>query len=268
MSFVERLKQFISRPLLQQRRGSILTHEKLKVVQERIRYHFKDITLLEQALVHRSYLGNSNQNSIQSNERLEFLGDAVLDLIISEVIYKTDSNACEGTLTKKKCNLVSGKMLSKIAYELGLGDFIIMSENEERSGGRSRPSILEDTFEALLGAIYLDGGLIAATSFLRPILLDKINTIIIHHPLNNSKSELLEFVQKYALGTLQYIVEREEGPDHKKVFHVAVYLNNKRLAMGKGSSKKLAEQNAARFAIDQLKRNQQLNGVQNGLFSQ
>lgn len=261
MSFVSRIKNFLEDKLYRRNSVSILTPSKLDAAQKRLRYEFKDVSLLEQALVHRSYLGSSNSSKVQSNERLEFLGDAVLDLIISEEIYKADLGACEGTLTKRKCNLVSGKMLSKIAQEIGLGDFIIMSENEERSGGRNRPSILEDTFEALLGAIYLDGGLSAATKFLRPILLDKIDSFIVNTPLNNSKSELLEFVQKYALGTLQYLVIREDGPDHKKLFHVAVHLNNKRLAIGKGYSKKSAEQNAARSAIDFLKRTYQHHGV-------
>lgn len=254
MKLFDRVNRLILPFLLKRNGRQVSSNTKLNVAQNRLGYHFTNLTLLEEALIHRSSLNIQVNGQTISNERLEFLGDAVLDLIVSEQIFLKDHLACEGTLTKKKCNLVSGKMLSKIALDIGLGEFIMMSENEERSGGRKRPSILEDTFEAVLGAIYLDGGLQAASNFLKPILLDKIEHLVQKEPIENPKSELLEFVQRNVHEPISYHVIREEGPDHEKIFHVVVRLNERELAIGKGTSKKTAEQNAAKRALQLLKK--------------
>ncbi|MDK9698782.1 MAG: ribonuclease III [bacterium] len=219
-------------------------------LQRRLGYRFRDPALLRQALKHRSFLGQSGEARHEANERMEFLGDAVLDLIVSDYIYKRDVCASEGRLTQIKCTVVSGKSLARLSDELGLGEFILMSDGESRSGGRQRSSILEDVFEAVTAAIYLDGGFSAAQKFLNKVVLNRLDQLSTLEPFSNHKSELLEWAQDIGLGTPKYHVLQEEGPEHKKLFHVSVEIAGKPVAVGQGNSKKAAEQCAARVALE------------------
>ena len=227
----------------------------LHELERKLGYTFRNPGLLVQALKHRSYLGTTGEARHASNERMEFLGDAVLDLIVSEHLYNTEQHASEGRLTQVKCSVVSGKMLSKIAADIGIGQFLLLSEGEARAGGRKRVSILEDTFEAIVGAIYLDGGLEPAERFLTEVVLKRFDRFEMLEPTGNHKSELLEWSQDAGLGAPRYVVLSEEGPEHNKLFHISVEIGGHHLASGEGYSKKQAEQNAARVALDWLQAN-------------
>ncbi len=233
---------------LRQRKTPLPSNEIAKT----IGYRFRRRQLLVQALKHRSYLPQVNEHRACSNERLELLGDAVLGLIVTEFLYRKFPEKEEGDITAAKSLLVSRKILTRIARHLGLGRFILMSESEDHAGGRFRPSILADTFEALIGAIFLDGGLLAARVFIESSLLLEMNAILSEEQHRNFKSLLLEFAQSHNLGTPYYHVVAEEGPDHEKIFTVEVRMQNRTLGAGAGHSKKRAEQEAAQQALAQL----------------
>lgn len=217
-----------------------------------IGYRFRRQELLRQALKHRSYLPQVNEHRACSNERLELLGDAVLGLIVTEFLYRKFPEKEEGDITAAKSLLVSRKILTRIARKLDLGQFILMSDSEDHAGGRLRPSILADTYEALLGAIFLDGGLSRARRFIERTLLSEMDAILSEEQHRNFKSMLLEFSQSHNLGTPYYSVIAEEGPDHQKMFTVEVKIQNRTLGVGTGHSKKRAEQEAAQQALAQL----------------
>ncbi|MDZ7344156.1 MAG: ribonuclease III [candidate division KSB1 bacterium] len=220
-----------------------------------IGYRFRRIELLEQALKHRSYLPQVNERRVSSNERLELLGDAVLGLVVTEALYHRFPDKEEGEITAMKSLLVSRKILARFARQLDLGRFILMSEAEERSGGRSRPSIISDTFEAVIGAIYIDGGLESARAFIEAVVLNEIEPILNEEQHRNFKSLLLEYSQRYNLGVPTYAVRSEEGPDHDKIFTVEVRVQNRMVGVGAGNSKKRAEQSAAQNALERLQQN-------------
>jgi ribonuclease-3 len=217
-----------------------------------IGYRFHQLDLLRQALKHRSYLPQVNERRVSSNERLELLGDAVLGLVVTEALYHRFPDKEEGDITAMKSLLVSRKILARFARQLDLGRFILMSEAEERSGGRTRPSIISDAFEAIIGAIYIDGGLRRATIFVESIILKEIDPILNEEQHRNFKSLLLEYAQSHNLGVPSYAIRSEEGPDHDKIFTVEVRLQSSMVGVGVGNSKKRAEQNAARDALDKL----------------
>ena len=218
---------------------------KLHSLERRIHYRFHRPELLLNALKHRSYLDTSGEKRIQSNERLEFLGDAVLNLIVSEHFFKSKSGGDEGTLTNIKSTIVSGPVLATQARKIELGEYILLSENEARSGGRDRDSILEDTFEALIGALYLDGGLRAARKFVQRFLISSTREILGEGNLKNYKSELLEYAQAHGLEQPTYHVLEESGPDHDKTYLIEVRIGEEALGTGSGHTKKEAEQQAA-----------------------
>ena len=224
----------------------------LQELERKIGYRFKDLNLLCCALKHRSCLADLSQERIFANERLEFLGDAVLDLISSEFFYHSFPEEVEGELTKVKSVMVSGSVLVKEAKRLELGKYIFLSENEEKTGGRSRRSILEDTYEALLGALYLDGGYKTVRHFIEDGLLSNWEDIVHRPEFINYKSLLLEYAQHHSLPNPTYILRRESGPDHAKNFLVEVFLDGKELGRGEGRSKKIAEQMAACQAVEKL----------------
>ncbi len=224
-------------------------------LEHKLGYHFRNPGLLIQALKHRSYLGTTGEARHAANERMEFLGDAVLDLIVSEYLYAKEEFASEGRLTQIKCSVVSGKMLAKLAADIGIGEFLLLSDGEARAGGRQRVSILEDTFEAIVGAIYLDGGIAASEQFLREVVLKRFDRFELLEPIGNHKSDLLEWSQDAGLGSPRYILLNEEGPEHNKLFHIAVEIGGQSLASGEGHTKKQAEQNAARVALEWLQSN-------------
>lgn len=218
----------------------------------KIGYRFKNPSLAERALRHRSSLQQEKLEQTDAYEQLEFLGDSVIGLISAEYLFKEYPDEDEGKLTQIKSLLVSGEVLSQRAMALDLGQFLLMGAGEVRSGGRERRSILEDAFEALVGAIYLDGGLKAAKRFVQRHLLNCVNEVIDSDELRNYKSMLLEYAQSTSTSQPVYEVVSETGPDHQKTYSIEVSLNGKALGMGRGCSKKRAEQRAARVALEKL----------------
>lgn len=227
--------------------------KRLAELENRLGYRFQNISLVEKALRHRSSLQRDNLDASDSNELMEFLGDAVIGLITAEHLYLEIPDVDEGKLTQIKSVVVSGRVLGAKAAGIGLGDFLLMGAGEARNGGRDRPSILEDAFEAMVGAIYLDGGLKAAENFVHRILLSDIDDILDAAESKNYKSVLLEHAQANADGQPHYKVISEEGPDHHKTFTIEVSLNGIVLGKGIGRSKKRAEQRAASAALEKLK---------------
>ena len=210
--------------------------------------YFTKKELLDQALTHKSWV-NENKGVRKSNERLEFLGDAVLEFVISNELFKKFPNKDEGYLTALRANLVNKASLSEIAHDLNLGTRIFLSKGEEATGGRTNKSLLEDTLEAIIGAIYLDSGLEIAHTF----ILDTIFSTLadkLREPLKDAKSRLQELVQSDKLPTPFYKVVSEEGPDHGKKFLVEVHVDNKKIGSGSGNSKNSAEQAAATNALE------------------
>ncbi len=217
---------------------------------------FRDRGLLCRALTHRSYLGCNGGDARLSNERVEFLGDAVLELIVIEFLYDRYPDDREGTLTKKKGLLVSRDVLAICADRMKLGESVLLSAPERESGGSSRASILSDTLEAVIGAIYLDQGLEEARRFVRRRLLIRADEILQDRALSNNKSLLQELVQARHKTHPRYRICGESGPDHEKVFRVEVVIRGRVLGSGTGHNKKEAEQMAARAALAQLARDE------------
>ena len=213
---------------------------------------FQDLDLLALALTHRSYLHVGGPEARESNERLEFLGDSVLGLVVTEHLYQTNPHEHEGQLTKTKSLLVSKAILSRRALAMGLGRFVLMSHSEVESGGRQRLSILADAFEAVIGAIYLDQGYPAARAFIERWLLRDTRAILSDKRHTNYKSQLQEFVQSNFRTHPIYHIRSEMGPDHSKVFVVDVLVGRRTLGEGRGRNKKEAEQAAARDALEAL----------------
>lgn len=214
-------------------------------------HHFRDRALLQQGLTHRSIVRARN-GPVPTNERLEFLGDSVLGLVIADQLCREHPHMAEGDLTKLKAMLVNETALSRVATEIGLNKYIMISSDEEKSGGRERASIISDAFEAIIGAIYLDAGIEAARRMILDSLYSRRDIIVSDDSQRNFKGELLELIQAQGAGSLQYEVVSETGPDHDKIFCVAVRVGDERLGEGVGPSKKEAEQRAAAMALDHL----------------
>lgn len=226
--------------------------KKFRLLEEIIGYSFSDYELLQEALRHRSFLNRNQDSELESNERLEFLGDAILDFVVTDFLFKTFSEENEGLLSQKKSVLVSRKVLGKICEEMELGKFLILNRGEEKTGGRKRLSNLANLFEALLGAIYLDGGIEPARQFVDKIVLSRHKEFLKTQSFFNYKSMLLEFAQAQGWGFPTYSVLEEKGPDHRKTFLVKAQVNNHHSAKGTGPNKKSAEQNAAKNALQNL----------------
>lgn len=213
-----------------------------------INYEFKDTALLEEALTHSSYANDQKNKNLKCNERLEFLGDSVLSLVVSNYIFCNCPNLPEGELTKLRASLVCEKSLFKFAKMINLGKYLRLSKGERHNGGSQRPSILADAFEAVIAAIYIDGGMEAAQKhilrFTEPEILNHKTQSI-----KDYKTNLQEIVQKNPGELLEYVLISESGPDHNKHFVVEVHLNSNVLGRGGGKSKKEAEQQAAREAL-------------------
>lgn len=218
-------------------------------LQERLGLQFEDEKLLVEALTHPSYVGEGEASRLHSNQRLEFLGDSVLGLIVSEYIFRRHPELAEGSLTKIKAVAVSEGALVQAARQLGLGDYLLLGKGEEASGGRARASILADAFEALIGAIFLQHGLEAAREFVLRVLSDSIAVIENRKHVPDYKSLLQELVQAEGRGTPTYHVLETSGPDHNKRFIVEVRARQVILGHGAGASKKEAEQSAAAEAL-------------------
>ncbi len=217
----------------------------------KIGYSFQDKLLLKRALTHTSYANEQKINKIGHYERLEFLGDAVLELLCSDFIFHKFENMEEGKMTKMRAALVCEVSLVQTAEQLSLGRYIYLGKGETAMGGRNKDSIIADVVEAIIGAIYLDGGLECAKSFVYEyVLKDWQNKQMAYDP----KSKLQEAVQQSKLGIIQYVLISETGPEHKKVFECAVKINDKQMGIGSGANKKEAEQKAAYETMRMLKK--------------
>ncbi len=213
---------------------------------------FNDISLLEKAFTHRSYLNEHRGDSLENNERLEFLGDAVLELIISSDLYRNYPDKPEGELTNIRAAVVRTESLAEESRALGFGQYLRMSKGEEDSGGKDKDYLLANTFEAVLGAIYLDQGFDTCVSYLGKTLLHKVSNIIENNLFIDPKTQAQELIQAQFKVTPLYEVVKEDGPDHDKIFTVALIVNQKELGRGTGSSKQRAEEEAARIAIETI----------------
>jgi ribonuclease-3 len=227
--------------------------------ENKLNYRFVNSDYLKLALSHRSYVHSHKLDEIKdSNERLEFLGDAVLDMIITEHLYQKYPGEKEGVLSKMKSLIVSAKVLALCARNWDLGKYILLSHAEKKTGGSQRESILADTFEAVLGAVYLDGGLGPTRELIRSSVIPIIKEVLADENLVNYKSTLLEYTQSKGIGVPEYVVLNEQGPEHHKQFEIGVFVQNREWGRGEGYSKKVAEQSAARMALN-LQNNNGLN---------
>jgi len=211
--------------------------------------NFQNPELLKQALLHRSYLNEHPEIKLEHNERLEFLGDAVLELVTTDYLFHKYPNRQEGELTAFRAALVNAETLSDVASKLGFNEHLLLSKGEAKDNGRARQNILANTFEAIVGALYLDQGYEAAKIFITKHLLPLTDEIVAKNLWQDSKSLFQEKAQEVVDVTPSYRVISEIGPDHEKVFTVGVYLNNDLVAEGKGPSKQRAEQDAARAGL-------------------
>lgn len=219
---------------------------KFEQLEERIGYHFKEPKLLKQAMCHSSFANERHMDRLLNNERLEFLGDAVLELITSEFLFKNYPKMPEGEATRTRASIVCEQTLALCARELGLGAFLLLGKGEELTGGRDRDSITSDALEALLGAVYLDGGFASAKEFVHRFVLNDIE----HKKLFfDSKTILQEEIQGETTELLHYVLTGEEGPDHNKRFMVHACLGSQVIGEGSGRTKKAAEQEAAYRAL-------------------
>ena len=223
-----------------------------KAIEKALGIQIKDDDLFITAFTHRSYLNEHPKHGHPSNERLEFLGDAVLQLLSSDFLYKHYNNP-EGDLTNFRAAIVCTESLAEEAERLGYGKFLLLSKGEAASGGRTKKYLLANTFEAVLGAMYLQEGLETCKTFVERELLYKMDKIVASHAYKDPKSEFQEKAQKLMGVTPTYVVLDSWGPDHAKTFKVGVYLSREEYGVGEGSSKQKAEQDAASKALDKLK---------------
>lgn len=224
----------------------------LEQLQKDLGYTFRDESLLRAALYHSSYANEHRAEEIVSNERLEFLGDAVLGFVSGEFFFRSFPNAPEGELTRIRAALVREESLHEVAQELKLGQYLMLGRGEDSGGGRSRPSILADATEAVFAAVYLDGGMDSVRELIHRVLLSRGHIEVAETRRRDYKTELQELVQRKPQQALRYEPVSESGPDHAKVFTVAVLLNGTTIGEGSGRSKKEAEQSAAKSALERL----------------
>jgi ribonuclease-3 len=223
--------------------------ESLSRLQKTLRHRFSDPTILRQALVHKSSTDSADRKGLLSNERLEFLGDAVLNCLVTEHLYRKYPEKSEGQLSKIKSLVVSRKILADVAESIELGRHLILGQSERKSGGRARRSIMSNAFEAVLGALYLDGGLDAVRGHLDAVLFERIDEFLSDKRNINYKSAILEMAQRDGLGIPRYTVVETTGPEHAKQFTVRIQISGVTMGVGKGPNKKVAEQEAARNAV-------------------
>ena len=222
----------------------------IKDLEEAIGYHFQNISLLQNALAHSSYANERWHNSLLSNERLEFLGDSILGMLVAEYLYRSFPDRPEGELTRMRADMVCEKTLAKVANEIHLGEHLLLGHGEEQGGGRTRDSILADAVESVIAASFLDGGIQAAKKFIQTFILVEVPVSQLHNV--DYKTKLQELVQQKKNQVLTYELTAESGPDHDKHFSVVVSLNGTVVGQGEGTSKKRAEQESARDAIGKL----------------
>ncbi len=222
----------------------------IKDLEAALGYRFRNITLLQNALTHSSYANERWHDSLMSNERLEFLGDSILGMVVAEYLYRNFPDRPEGELTRMRADMVCEQSLADVAARLKLGSHLLLGHGEEQGGGRTRSSILADAVESVIAAAFLDGGFGAAEGIIRSFVLCNVPVARLHN--QDYKTALQELVQQKRNQVLSYALVGESGPDHDKSFQVEVSLNGKVVGKGSGSSKKRAEQDAARVAIKTL----------------
>ncbi len=220
-----------------------------KKIEKAIGVTFNDKNILKTAFTHRSYLNEKPEEELSSNERLEFLGDAILEFWVSRIIFNQFPDYPEGLLTNFRSQVVYTQSLANIAQKLGLGKFLLLSVGEEREGGRENLSLLANTFEALVGAIFQDQDLKKAENFLEKAVLPRIKAVAKKKTLKDYKSRFQEWAQDHNRVTPEYRLLKTEGPDHNQVFYTGVFINNKKIAQGQGLSKQKSEQQAAQKAL-------------------
>ena len=222
----------------------------IKELEAAIGYRFRNISFLQNALAHSSYANERWHNSLMSNERLEFLGDSILGMVVADHLYRSFPNRPEGELTRMRADMVCERALAKVANQIGLGGHILLGKGEELGGGRSRESILADAVESVIAACYLDGGMEAAKQFIDRFVLSDVPVTKLHN--TDYKTALQELVQQKKNQIIQYTLVGESGPDHDKQFRVELSLNGEVVGHGTGTSKKRAEQEAAKVAFEAL----------------
>ena len=224
---------------------------RLKELEKKTGYTFKDFSLLEQAMMHSSYTNERHLPKYRCNERLEFLGDAVLELVSSEYLFNESPHTPEGELTKTRASMVCEPSLALCARDISLGDYLLLGKGEEATGGRLRDSVTSDAMEALIGAVYLDGGFTSAKEFIHRFILTDLEDKKLFY---DSKTILQEMVQAQKSGEITYHLVSEQGPDHNKSFEVEVQIKGTGYGRGRGRTKKSAEQQAAYQAILKLRK--------------
>ena len=224
----------------------------IKDLEAAIGYRFKNITLLQNALAHSSYANERWHDSLKSNERLEFLGDSILGMVVAEYLYWNFPERPEGELTRMRADMVCEQALAAVAGRIGLGNHLLLGNGEEQGGGRNRNSILADAVESVIAASFLDGGMDAAKSFIDRFILVDVPVTKLHNA--DYKTALQELIQQKKNQALSYVLVGQSGPDHDKEFRVEVSLNDQVIGKGVGSSKKRAEQDAARVALEYLQK--------------
>ena len=222
----------------------------IKDLEAVIGYRFRNISLLQNALTHSSYANERWHNSLLSNERLEFLGDSVLGMLVAEYLYRNFPDRPEGDLTRMRADMVCEKTLARVADTIHLGDHLLLGHGEEQGGGRTRDSILADAVESVIAASFLDGGMMAALGFIQRFILVQVPVTKLHNV--DYKTQFQELVQQKRNQVISYALIGEYGPDHDKRFVVEVHLNSNCIGKGEGHSKKEAEQMAARAALERL----------------
>jgi len=235
-----------------EKKGIRTNDKQFKELQETIGIQFTTVKLLKQAFTHSSYVNEHRRKPYEDNERLEFLGDAVLELTVSKFLFLKYPMMSEGELTKLRAAIVCEPSLVAFANELQFGKFILLGKGEELTGGRERPALLADVFEAFIGALFLDKGIDVVVSFLEKYVFPKVNAGAFSHVMD-FKSQLQELVQRDSTGIIEYKILVEKGPAHNREFVSVVLLNGAEIGTGSGRSKKAAEQHAAQMALEKLK---------------
>lgn len=228
----------------------------IQFLEDTIGVKVNDVARLENAFIHRSYTNEFRKKNVETNERLEFLGDAVLDMIVTEELMKRFPTESEGTLSKFRSMLVNEKTLALVSKEIEIGAFLKLGKGEEQSKGRDKPSILSDTFEAIIGALYLSNGMEATSKFIWHVLGDLIEKVDAQAHKQDHKTTLQEMAQRLLKTIPRYQIAYQEGPDHQRTFETEVLILEQVMGRGKGRSKKESEQLAAKAAIAELKKQQ------------
>jgi len=252
MAVRERLRRWAGKVILFLNRGGGPRNIDFRKLEEVLKYSIHNRQLFTEALSHRSYLQIVGNENVISNERLEFLGDAVLNLSVAEYLYRRYILAPEGELTKIRARLVNRKALTVYAREMSLSDYLLMSPSASQVAGKGMDTILADAYEAIIGAIYLDGGFHHAQQFVEQTILTALDRGLIKTEDENFKSQLLEHAQANGYGAPRYVTVNEEGPDHDRTFTVEVFVGSETFGIGKGKNKKDAEQAAAEKALQSM----------------